>query len=76
MRIRVLLAEDQPIVRAGFRALLDAEADLEVAGEAADGREAVALARELRPRPRPDGHPHAPSSTASKRPDRSPPTPR
>ena len=47
--IRVLLAEDQAIVRAGFRALLDAEADLEVAGEAADGREAVALARELRP---------------------------
>jgi DNA-binding NarL/FixJ family response regulator len=47
--IRVLLAEDQPIVRAGFRALLDAESDLEVAGEAADGREAVALARELRP---------------------------
>jgi DNA-binding NarL/FixJ family response regulator len=49
MIIRVLLAEDQPIVRAGFRALLDAEPDLEVAGEAADGREAVALARELRP---------------------------
>src|SRR5207237_10463453 len=49
MTIRVLLAEDQPIVRAGFRALLDAEADLEVAGEAADGREAVALAHELRP---------------------------
>jgi DNA-binding NarL/FixJ family response regulator len=47
--IRVLLAEDQAIVRAGFRALLDAEADLEVAGEAADGREAVSLARELRP---------------------------
>jgi DNA-binding NarL/FixJ family response regulator len=47
--IRVLLAEDQPIVRAGFRALLDAEPDLEVAGEAADGREAVTLARELRP---------------------------
>jgi DNA-binding NarL/FixJ family response regulator len=47
--IQVLLAEDQPIVRAGFRALLDAENDLEVAGEAADGREAVVLARELRP---------------------------
>jgi DNA-binding NarL/FixJ family response regulator len=47
--IRVLLAEDQAIVRAGFRALLDAEPDLTVAGEAADGREAVALARELRP---------------------------
>jgi DNA-binding NarL/FixJ family response regulator len=46
---RVLLAEDQAIVRAGFRALLNAEPDVEVAGEAADGREAVALARELRP---------------------------
>ena len=47
--IRVLLAEDHAIVRAGFRALLVAEPDLEVAGEAADGHEAVALARELRP---------------------------
>jgi DNA-binding NarL/FixJ family response regulator len=47
--IRVLVAEDQAIVRAGFRALLEAESDLEVAGEAADGREAVALARDLRP---------------------------
>jgi len=49
MTIRVLLAEDQAIVRAGFRALLDGEADLEVVGEAADGREAVSLAHELRP---------------------------
>jgi len=47
--IRVLLAEDQAIVRAGFRALLDAEPDLEVAGEAANGHEAVQLARELQP---------------------------
>jgi len=47
--IRVLLAEDQAIVRAGFRALLDAEPDLEVAGEAADGREAVDLTRRLKP---------------------------
>ena len=47
--IRVLLAEDQAIVRAGFRALLNAEPDLEVAGEAADGREAVQLAQELQP---------------------------
>ena len=47
--IRVLLADDQALVRAGFRALLDAQADLEVAGEAGDGIEAVDLARELRP---------------------------
>jgi DNA-binding NarL/FixJ family response regulator len=47
--IRVLLAEDQAIVRAGFRALLDAEPDLEVAGEAADGRQAVDLTRQLTP---------------------------
>jgi DNA-binding NarL/FixJ family response regulator len=47
--IRVLLAEDQAIVRAGFRALLDAEPDLEVAGEAADGQEAVDLTRQLNP---------------------------
>ena len=47
--IRVLLAEDQAIVRAGFLALLNAEPDIEVAGEAADGRQAVALARELLP---------------------------
>ncbi len=47
--IRVLIAEDQAIVRAGFRALLDAQPDLDVAAEAANGREAVALARELRP---------------------------
>ena len=42
--IRVLIADDQELVRAGFRALLDAEDEIEVIGEAADGREAVALA--------------------------------
>jgi DNA-binding NarL/FixJ family response regulator len=47
--IRVLLAEDQAIVRAGFRALLDNEPDIVVAGEAATGTEAVQLAKELRP---------------------------
>jgi DNA-binding NarL/FixJ family response regulator len=47
--IRVLIADDQALVRAGFRALLGARADLEVAGEAPDGAEAVAQARSLRP---------------------------
>ncbi|MEY2226347.1 response regulator [Streptomyces sp. BF23-19] len=47
--IRVLLADDQLLVRAGFRALLDAQPDIEVAGEASDGDEAVRLVRELRP---------------------------
>ncbi|MFC9326711.1 response regulator [Kitasatospora sp. NPDC057015] len=47
--IRVLLADDQALVRAGFRALLDAQDDLEVVGEAGDGEDAVRLARELAP---------------------------
>jgi DNA-binding NarL/FixJ family response regulator len=47
--IRVLLADDQALVRAGFRALLDAEHDIEVVGEAADGEQAVRLAAEHRP---------------------------
>jgi DNA-binding NarL/FixJ family response regulator len=47
--IRVVLADDQALVRGGFRALLDAEPDIKVVGEAADGRAAVATVRELRP---------------------------
>jgi len=47
--IRVLLADDQVLVRAGFRALLDAQDDIEVAGEAGDGEHAVRLARDLVP---------------------------
>jgi len=47
--IRVLLADDQALVRAGFRMILKAEPGLEVAGEAGDGSEAVLLARELGP---------------------------
>jgi DNA-binding NarL/FixJ family response regulator len=48
-RITVLLAEDHMIVREGFRRLLAAEADIEVVGEAQTGRQAVALAKKLRP---------------------------
>jgi len=47
--IRVLLADDQVLVRAGFRALLDAQEDIEVVGEANDGEEAVRLASQLVP---------------------------
>ena len=47
--IKVLLADDQELVRAGFRMLLDVEDDIAVAGEAADGAQAVKLARETRP---------------------------
>jgi DNA-binding NarL/FixJ family response regulator len=47
--IRVLLADDQALVRAGFRALLDAEDDVDVVGEASEGDEAVRLAKHLAP---------------------------
>jgi DNA-binding NarL/FixJ family response regulator len=47
--IRVLLADDQTLVRAGFRALLEGADDIEVVGEAVNGGQAIGLARELRP---------------------------
>ncbi|HEY0543487.1 MAG TPA: response regulator transcription factor [Actinoallomurus sp.] len=47
--IRVLLADDQQLIRSGFRALLDLEDDIEVVAEAADGKEGLALAREHLP---------------------------
>jgi DNA-binding NarL/FixJ family response regulator len=47
--IRVVLADDQALVRAGFAALLDAQDDIQVVGEVGDGEEAVRLARELSP---------------------------
>lgn len=47
--IRILLADDQDLVREGLRMLLDVEPDLEVVGEAADGKEALAQARKLDP---------------------------
>jgi len=49
MTIRVLLVDDQTLVRGGFRMILRAEPDIDVVGEAADGAEAIALARELDP---------------------------
>ena len=49
MSIRVLIADDQPIVRTGLTMLLDAQPDVDVVGAAADGREAVRLALQLRP---------------------------
>jgi DNA-binding NarL/FixJ family response regulator len=49
MMIRVVVADDQVLVRAGFRLLVDSAADLEVVGEAADGAEALELARRERP---------------------------
>ena len=47
--IRVLLVDDQPLIRSGFRALLDLEDDIEVVAEAADGEEGLALAKEHLP---------------------------
>jgi DNA-binding NarL/FixJ family response regulator len=49
MTIRVLLADDQELVRAGFRMILETQADIQVVGEAGDGVEAVAATRRLRP---------------------------
>jgi DNA-binding NarL/FixJ family response regulator len=47
--IRVLIADDQSIIRAGLTTILSSQPDIQVVGQAADGREAVAMARQLRP---------------------------
>ena len=49
MPITVLLVDDEPLVRAGLRAVLEAQPDIEVAGEAADGAAVIPLVRRLRP---------------------------
>jgi DNA-binding NarL/FixJ family response regulator len=49
MTVRVVVADDQTLVRAGFRLLVESAPDLEVVGEAVDGAEAVALARREHP---------------------------
>ena len=46
--IRVLIADDEPMIRAGLRAVLTTAADIEVIGEAGDGKHAVELARRAR----------------------------
>ena len=48
-RIGILVADDQPLVRAGIRRVIEADERLRIVGEAADGHEAVALARALQP---------------------------
>jgi DNA-binding NarL/FixJ family response regulator len=48
-RIRILLADDHAVVRQGFKMILDAQPDMEIVGEAANGRQAVELAEQLRP---------------------------
>jgi DNA-binding NarL/FixJ family response regulator len=49
MSIRVVIADDQELVRTGFRVILDSEPDIEVVGEAGDGREAIEIARRHQP---------------------------
>lgn len=49
MKVRVVLADDQPLIRAGLRTILDTDPFVEVAGEAKDGREAVSVVRRTRP---------------------------
>src|SRR3712207_3292486 len=47
--LRILIADDQALVRAGFRMILEVEEDIEIVGEAVDGAQAVEMTRELEP---------------------------
>ena len=49
MSVRIMIADDQALVRAGFKMILDAEDDIEVVGEAVDGLQAVEVAKRLKP---------------------------
>ena len=49
MSARVVLVDDQALIRTGFKMILESETDIEVVGEAGDGREAISLARRRRP---------------------------
>ncbi len=49
MSVRVVVVDDQELVRTGFKVILDSEPDIEVVGEASDGREAIEVAERLRP---------------------------
>ncbi len=57
--IPVLLADDEALVRDGFRLILETQPDIRVVGEAADGAAAIEQARNLKPKVVLDGHPHA-----------------
>ena len=59
MSVRVLLVDDQALIRAGFRMILEAEEDIEVVGECADGTQAVDSVAPAQARRGADGHPHA-----------------
>ena len=73
--VTVVVADDERLLRAGFRVILEAEPDLQVVGEAADGLAAVDVVRRAAARRRADGRPHAGARRARRRRSASSPTP-